>query len=101
MHITYNGLWLHDGVNCKKHRHFRQGLQEPHIYGIVPKSTNFFYNFLQKTLVARLDRFKYVYDMGVPLLLTWLNGSQAMPLDRRFYTNTLFGKMKKQSGPWP
>ena len=51
-------------VNCKKHRHFRLGLQVPHIYEIVSKSTN----FLQKTLVACLDCFKCVYDKGGPFM---------------------------------
>ena len=71
-------------MNCKKHRHFRLGLQEPHIYGIVPKSTHFFHNFLQKTLVACLDRFKCVYDKGGPHPSTWQHCSHGNAVRRRY-----------------
>ena len=71
-------------MNCKKHRHFRLGLQVPHIYEIVPKSTNFFHNFLQKTLVACLDRFKCVYDKGGPHPSTWQHCSHGNAVRRRY-----------------
>ena len=71
-------------MNCKKHRHFKLGLQVPHIYEIVPKTTNFFHKLLQKTLVACLDRFKCVYDKGGPHPSTWQHCSHDNAVRRRY-----------------